>query len=105
MEAEIRQRAGITEECECELMDDEGDNGQSLRTLLSTQSHVLGEIIPQLRGIASYSVSDRDAKKTLVRIADQLASLQWKLHGQRERQSGQMWSDVEKRNPAWHGKV
>ena len=105
MEAEIRQRAGLTEECECELMADEGGDEQSLHSLLSTQSHVLGEIIPQLRGIATHSVSDQDSKKTLVRIADQLASLQWKLHGQRERQSGQMWTDVEKQTPAWHGKV
>lgn len=106
MEAEIRQRAGLTEECECQLMDAEGQEADdSLYTLLNTQRHVLGEIIPQIRSIAAHSASDQDSKKTLIQIADQLASLQWKLHGQREREFGQMWTDVDKRNPAWHGKV
>jgi len=104
-EAEMRKRAGLTEGCQCELMDDEGGGSGNLQSLLATQRHVLGAVIPEIRGIAVHYVQDKASKQRLGEIADQLGSLQWKLHGERERGSGQMWTDVERQKSAWQGKV
>jgi hypothetical protein len=108
MEAEIRARAGLTEECECQLMDAEGEEADAehdLYTMLNTQRHILGAIIPELRAIGMHYVQDANSKQRLGEIADQLASLQWKIHGERERGSSQMWKDVERKPTMWHGKV
>jgi len=104
-EYEIRKRAGLTEACDCEIMDDEGEESRDLQSLLATQRHVLGAVIPEIRSIAIHYVQDKASKQRLREIADQLGSLQWKLHGERERGFGQMWTDVEKQKSAWHGKV
>ncbi len=80
----------------------ESDEEYDLRTMLETQKHVLGNVIPRLRSIAVYTP---DVKKELLDIANQLASLQWKIHGEKERNFGQAWSDVERRDPLWKDKV
>ena len=87
---EIQRLAGVGSEEELDL-----------RTVLNTQKYVLGGIIPQLREIAKWGTKDPESRKKLMDIADRLASMQWKLHGERERQSGQMWTDVERRKPLW----
>ena len=93
--AELRRRAGIVEE----------EEQHDLYTMLNTQRHILGSVIPEIRGIAIHFVNDANAKQRLSEIADQLASLQWKIHGERERGFGQMWTDVERRDPLWKGRV
>jgi len=80
----------------------ESDEEYDLRTMLKTQKHVLGTVIPKLRNIAMYAP---EFKKDLIGIADQLASLQWKIHGEKERDFGQSWSDVERRDPLWKDKA
>jgi len=87
---DIRRLAGITEEEELDFT-----------TMMNTQRHILGSVIPEIRGIAMHYVTDANSKQRLKEIADQLASLQWKIHGQKERGVGQMWTDVEKREPLW----
>lgn len=105
MEAEIRQRAGLTEECDCEIMDDEGDS-RNLQEILRTHKLIMGPIIHDLREIAQWAFrgqgdEQKKYRAKLHNMADQLASFQWKLHGERERESGQMWTDVERQSSAW----
>lgn len=85
------KHAGVMEEEEGNLM-----------TLLRTLGTVMGPIITDLRQLAHWELRDNpEAQKKVKRITDQLASFQWKLHGEREREPSQMWSDVERQKPAY----
>jgi len=62
--AELRKRAGLSEACQCQVMDDVGvPNG------------VLQQVIPEIRGIAINYVTDAGAKQRLQEIAEQLSTL------------------------------
>lgn len=72
-ELELRKRAGLTEACACELMDDTGmDSGMA---------EVLRQVIPEIRGIAMHYVTDKASKQRLGEIAEQLSGLQNKVNG------------------------
>ena len=89
---EIRRLSGLTEE------------DMDFHTLMATHRHMMGNILPQLREIAKWGTKNREMRDKLMQIADRLAEWQMKLHGQGERQSGQMWTDVESGVPAWRGR-
>ena len=106
-EMEIMRLAGLEEACACQHNENEGEAPQrdDLSMMLHTQRHVLGAIIPEIRGIAKHFVNDANAKQRMLEIADQLGDLQWRIHGERERGFGQLWTDVERQDPLWKGKV
>lgn len=70
-EAEMRKRAGLTEQCQCELMDDHGMDSSSANTL--------AQVIPELRGIALHYVQDKASQQRLQEIAEQLSALKTQL--------------------------
>jgi hypothetical protein len=85
------RHAGVMEEEERDMM-----------TLLRTLKLVMGPIMTDLREIAHWHLRDKpDVQKKVTDIVDQLASFQWKLHGEREREPSQMWSNVERQKPAY----
>ena len=85
------RHAGVMEEEERDLM-----------TILRTLKLVMGPIITDLREIAHWHLrGEPDVQKKIGGIIDQLASFQWKLHGEGERKTSQMWSDVERQKPAY----
>jgi hypothetical protein len=67
-ELEMRNRAGLTEQCACELMDDHGANNFSM-------NDTLRQVIPELKGIAMHYVQDKASQQRLNEIADQLKAL------------------------------
>jgi hypothetical protein len=67
-ELEVRNRAGLTEQCACELMDDHGANNFSM-------NDTLRQVIPELKGIAMHYVQDKASQQRLNEIADQLKAL------------------------------
>lgn len=73
-EAEVRKRAGLTEACACELMDDHGMD-------VSTND-VLSQVIPELRGIAMHYVQDKASQQRLTEIANQLKALKTSVGSQ-----------------------
>jgi hypothetical protein len=87
----LLRHAGVMEEEERNLM-----------TLLNTLKTVMGPIITDLRQLAHWELrGNPEAQEKVKRITDQLASFQWKLHGEREREPSQMWTDVERQKPAY----
>ena len=70
-EAEMRKRAGLTEECQCQMMDDHGMDSSSADTL--------AQVIPELRGIALHYVQDKASQQRLQEIAKQLTALKTQL--------------------------
>ncbi len=85
------RHAGVMEEEERDLM-----------MILRTLKLVMGPIITDLREIAHWHLrGEPDVQKKIGGIIDQLASFQWKLHGEGERKTSQMWSDVERQKPAY----
>jgi len=85
------KHAGVIEEEERNLM-----------TLLRTLKTIMGPIITDLRQLAQWELrSNPEAQEKVKRITDQLTSFQWKLHGEREREPSQMWTDVERQEPAY----
>jgi len=70
-EAELRKRAGLETECQCELMEDYGMN--------SSSGDTLAQVIPELRGIAMHYVEDKASKQRLQEIAKQLSALKTQL--------------------------
>ena len=105
-ELEIMRLAGMNEMCDACANENEGaPEREDLAMMLHTQRHVLGSIIPEIRGIAKHFVTDPNAKQRMLEIADQLGDLQWRIHGEKERGFGQLWTDVERQDPLWKGKV
>ncbi len=85
------KHAGVMEEEERDLM-----------TILRTLKLVMGPIITDLRQLAHWELRDKpEVQKKVGDIVDQLASFQWKLHGERERDASQWWNDVERQKPAY----
>ncbi|MHA1806712.1 MAG: DUF5661 family protein [Candidatus Thorarchaeota archaeon] len=70
-EAEMRKRAGLNEQCQCELMDDHGMD--------SLSNDTLAQVIPELRGIALHYVQDKASQQRLQEIAEQLTALKTQL--------------------------
>lgn len=85
------KHAGVMEEEERDLM-----------RILRTLKLIMGPIMTDLREIAHWHLRDKpDVQKKITGIVDQLADFQWKLHGERERETGQWWKDVERQKPAY----
>jgi hypothetical protein len=70
-EAELRKRAGLSEDCQCQMMDDHGMDSSSRDTL--------AQVIPELRGIALHYVQDKASQQRLQEIAQQLSALKTQL--------------------------
>lgn len=89
-EFDIRKRAGLTEACDCELMDSYGDSlrghGMDMSTFPAAEipmGDTLSQIIPELNAIAMHYVEDRASKQRLREIANQLKAMKRSVDSQK----------------------